>query len=245
MRLETRAVQGGSQRDALERLQEDLRAVRQRREALPRENAELAAEVARLEQEIWGLRQQMDAVHAEAERPASSLPGQLVPPFFVLPSRRTLYGRLRFALLAMPKLPLYLGYLCLSGWVGRVTVLGGFVLLHLLLSALFLQGPEDDDAPTWSFGAEGFSSINCDARTPRVRVRYSELRRVEVQRGWLQRLFGFGSIRVTWSSEEMTSSEGMAAPSQTVDIDVLDEPERLAEWLRARAPTGKGVDRAG
>lgn len=235
MRLETRAGPGGSQRDALERLQEDLRAARQRREALPRENAELSAEVARLEQEILGLRQRVEAARAEAEHPASSLPEQLVPPFHVLPSRRTPYGRLRFALRSLTTAPIVLGYLGLSGRVGRLAVLGGFLLLCLILIALFLQGHEDDDAPTWSFGPEGFAEIRVNTQSPRCKVLYSEMRKIEVRRGWLQRRYGFGFVRVTWAPGEKTSGK-KAGPNQYVDIPLLDEPERLAAWLRARLP---------
>jgi Bacterial PH domain len=235
---------GRAQRDALERVQQELRDVRQQREGLPRENAGLAEEVARLEQEVRGLRRTVEVARTGAERPASSLPGALVPPFHVLPSRRTPYGRLRFALRTMPDTHPVLALMWLA--LGSrplhrpLTVLGVYLLVALVLR-LFLQGPEDDGAPTWSFDGKGFCSV--EAGLFRGRVLYAEVRNVEVRQGWLARRFGFGSVRVTWAPAAETSFGRKAKGGlRVVDIPMLDAPQRLAEWLVARvSATGKQV----
>jgi hypothetical protein len=235
---------GRSQRDELERLQEELRERRQRREVLPRENAELAAEEARLEQEVRALRQRVGEARTEAERAAPSLPDTLVSPFHVLPSRRTLYGRLRFALRerswAFVAVLINLG---VEGRSRRLAILGMFLLTGLVL-ACFLQGPEDDDGPAWSFGEEGFASTR-GVNGSCGQVLYAELRKIEVRRGWLARLFGFGSVRVTWTPGAPTPLGKAVGPTERrVDIELLDEPQRLAEWLQERMP-GKEAERVG
>jgi outer membrane murein-binding lipoprotein Lpp len=245
VRTQTHLARAGrSQRDELERLQEELRARRQRREVLPRENAELAAEVARLEQEVRALRQRVGEARTEAERAAPSLPDTLTLPFHVLPSRRTLYGRLHLAFREWSwGAAGVLVQLSVAGRSRRLAALGMFLLAGLVLVS-FLQGPEDDDGPMWSFGEEGFASTR-GVNGSSGRVLYSELKKVEVRRGWLARLFGFGSVRVTWTPGAPTPL-GKAAGSKErrVDIELLDEPQRLAEWLQARMP-GKEARRVG
>ncbi len=233
---------GRSQRDELERLQEELRERRRRHEVLSRENAEWAAEAARLEQEVRALRQRVGAAHAEAERAAPSLPDTLTLPFYVLPSRRTLYGRLRFALREWSWVSAtLLVQLSVSGRLRRLVVAGLFLLSGLILVSL-LQGPEDDDSPTWRFDEEGFSSTR-GVNGRFSRVLYSELRKVEVRRGWLARRFGFGSVRVTWTpGGAVPPGKTVQVKNLEVDIGTLDAPQRLAEWLQARMP-GKEAER--
>ncbi len=240
MRTQTHPAHAGrSPRDELERLQEELREHRQRREVLPRENAELAAEVARLEQEVRALRQRLGRTRTEAERAAPSLPDTLTLPFHVVPSRRTLYGRLRFVFrVREPWSSMSVFMLMAVAGLGRRLVVAGL----FFLTFLFLQGPEDDESPTWSFDEEGFSSTHGEGGSS-GRVLYSELKKVEVRRGLLARFFGFGSVRVTWTPGEPTLLGKAVGPTERrVDIELLDEPQRLAGWLQARIP-GKEAER--
>ncbi len=236
MSLQSRVDPGRSQRDELERLQEALREARRQRQALPRENAELAARVEALEREVRWLRRTVEVARGEAERPAASLPEQLRAPFKAIPSRRTTYGRMRFALRAMlPALvaAFYLVTTLLSApkhllWVGS--------LLLVIFAGLYIsQGLEDESqGHAWSFDEEGFGPE--DASEGGERVRYASIQRVEVKQGLLERLYGFGSVRVTWTPT-LVSSLGRAVgyPNRAVDIEMLDDPRRLAEWIRERA----------
>jgi hypothetical protein len=233
-----------SQRDELEQLQEELRTARRQREALPGENAELASRVAQLEQEVQWLRRTVQVAREEAERPAASLPDQLVLPFRVAPSRRTAYGRTRYALLLMaPMLSLFLYFpgALFSSSLGPL-LLGGLVLLCLVL-AFFLQGPEDDEEGlAWSFSEEGLAPVGMG--TPHGLVRYPEIQKIEVKQGWLQRLFGFGSVRILWTPASPTSiGRAVSYPNRSLDIDMLDDPRRLAAWLQDQVRKAKEAPR--
>jgi hypothetical protein len=242
MGTQTRPVTGRSQRDELEQIQEELRDVRQQREALPRENAELAAQVDRLKEEVRALEQARATAQAEWTKPAPSLPALLVPPFRATPSRRTAYGRMRFAFRQTGRGVMLVQFLLMftsSIFFGTPPLLGGLfigaTLSWVLLRFVFSQAHEDDDERlAWSFDEEGFGQIAAGPRSGKVL--YSEVRKVEVSRGWLQRLSGVGSVRVTWTTSARPSSLGTAVDPETrvVDIDLHDAPERLAEWLLAR-----------
>lgn len=250
MSTRTQTDSSRSQRDELERLQQELREARRQHELLPRENAELAAQVDRLEQEVRGLRKMAEAAQAEAERPASSLPEQLVPPFRALPSRRTAYGRMRYALKALPSSVAFFVYVGTSVIRSSKSpaMYGGLLLLCLLCLVLLyvLQGPEDDDEgqAAWVFDEEGFAPEGTEAL--KGKVLYSELQSVKVRQGLLQRLFGFGSVRIVWKPGVPTGiGKVLSYPNRMVDIPVLDEPRRLAEWLRERARLPKEATRGG
>jgi hypothetical protein len=122
-------------------------------------------------------------------------------------------------------------YLGVAGLSRRLAVAGLF-----FLASLVFQGPEDDESPTWSFGEEGFASTHGVGHTS-GRVLYSELKKIEVRRGWLARLFGFGAVRVTWTRGAPTpQGKAVGSTDRRVDITLLDEPQRLADWLQARVP---------
>ncbi len=236
----TRAEPGRSQRDELERLQQELRDVRRQREALPRENAELSAQVERLEQEIRWLRRAVEVARGEAERPASSLPEQLVLPFRAMPSRRTAYGRMRFAMKLLPSslaMFLYLGGPAM-GSLRHLAAYGGLILFCLGV-LYFFQGSEDDDeAQAWSFDDKGLAPQGL--ATLHGELLYSEIQSVEVRQGWLQRLFGFGAVRIIWSPVVPTGiGRPLSYPNRFVDLDMLDDPKRLAEWLREQVRVRK------
>jgi membrane protein YdbS with pleckstrin-like domain len=75
-------------------------------------------------------------------------------------------------------------------------------------------------------------------------VRYSEIQKVELKQGGLQRLFGFGSVRILWTPAAPTSiGKAVSYPNRSVDIDMLDDPKRLAEWLRERVRVTKEAQR--
>ena len=239
--IQTRPDPSRSQRDELEQLQQELREARRQRETLPGENAELTSRVAELEREVRLLRRTVAVAREEAERPASSLPDQLVLPFRATPSRRTAYGRARYALVLMaPVLSsfIYFWHAIFDSTLSTVLVLG--TLLLCLVLSFVLQGPEDDEeGRAWSFSEEGLAPMGPGA--PSGLVRYSEIQKVEVKQGLLQGLFGFGSVRVLWTPAAPTSlGKSVSYPNRSVDIDMLDDPKRLAEWLRERARTAKG-----
>jgi hypothetical protein len=240
MSTHTRPDPSRSQRDELEQLQQELREARRQREALPGENAELASRVAALEREVQWLRCTVEVAREEAERPASSLPEQLVLPFRATPSRRTAYGRARYALMLMaPVLGsfVYFWQMIFNSRLGTMLVLG--MLLVCLVLSFVLQGPEDDDeGRAWRFSKEGLAPVGPGA--PSGLVRYSEIQKVEVKQGLLQRLFGFGSVRVLWTPAAPTSlGKSVSYPNRAVDIEMLDDPKRLAEWLGERARKAK------
>lgn len=247
MSTRTQADSGRSQRDELERLQQELRETRRQRDTLPRENSELIAQVDRLEQEVRWLRRMAEVAQAEAGRPASSLPDQLVLPFRASPSRRTAYGRMRYALKMLPSsvaIFLYFGS-SVIGSMQRLATYGGLLLLCLVLLYV-LQGPEDDDEvqSAWAFDEEGFSQEGTEAL--KGKILYSEIQSVEVRQGWLQRLFGFGSVRIVWKPGVPTPiGKSVNYPNRAMDIDLLDDPRRLAEWLRERARLSQEASRAG
>jgi hypothetical protein len=224
----------------LEQLQQELREARRQRETLPLENTELTAQADRLEQEVRWLRRVAEVARAEAARPAASLPDQLALPFRATPSRRTAYGRLRYALKMLPSsvaIFLYFGS-SVIGSLERLATYSGLLLMCLVL-LYFLQGPEDDDElQAWSFDEEGFSPEGGEA--VQGKILYSEIQSVEVRQGWLQRLFGFGSVRILWKPGVPTAiGKSVNFPNRSVDIDLLDDPKRLAEWLQGRARVRK------
>jgi hypothetical protein len=241
---QTRPDPSRSQRDELEQLQQELREARRQRETLPGENAELVSRVAALEREVQWLRRTVEVAREEAERPASSLPDQLTLPFRATPSRRTAYGRARYALVLMaPVLGslVYFWHAIFDSPLGTVLVLG--MLLLCLVLSFVLQGPEDDEeGRAWRFSEEGLSPAGPGA--PSGLVRYAEIQKVEVKQGWLQRFFGFGSVRIQWTPAAPTSiGKAVSYPNRMVDIDMLDDPKRLAEWLRERARVAKEAQR--
>jgi hypothetical protein len=247
MGTQTRPDTGRSQRDELEHLQEELRDVRQQREALPLENAELAAQVDRLKGEVHALEQARATTHAEWTKPVPSLPELLVPPFCATPSRRTAYGRMQFAARQMGRglwLVLAMLMTTTSFFFGTPRPLAGLfigaIVSWFMLRFAFSQSHEDDDERlAWSFDEEGFGQLAAGAQSGKVL--YSEVRKVEVRRDWFQRRWGAGSVRVTWTTSARPSSLGTAVDPETraVDIDLHDAPERLAEWLLARTQAAR------
>ncbi len=235
-----------SKRDELEQLQEELREVRHQREVLPGENAQLVTRLAQLEEEVRALEQARDTARAEWNKPISSLPEQLVTPFYATASRRTLHGRIRAALPSV--LQLWYFYFGLNFWRGiffgnttqagrlRLVLMLGLTVLWLLMLSTSQTHEDDDERLAWSFDNEGFSPVASDKF--RGKVRYSEVRTVEVIQGWLQRLLGFGAVRITWAPAK---EEVM----RTIDIKRLDTPDRLAEWLLARVSEAGGMKTEG
>ncbi|SEU27749.1 hypothetical protein [Stigmatella erecta] len=228
----TRPEQGRSQRDELERLQEDLRGLRRQCEALPTENAGLAAQVARLEDEVRWLRRSLAVAHGEQVRPSASLPERLILPFRASPSRRTLYGKLRSAL---PISGVFVGLSLQSMHSLRAVVTLGLLFpVCVAVRAFLLEPGEMAEGVAWQFDEEGFAPDTLPESPGKVL--YSEVHKVEVIQGPLHRLFGSGAVRVTWIPLATTSlGKAEAYPSRSILIDLLDDPHRLAEWLRQRA----------
>ncbi|ADO75171.1 hypothetical protein [Stigmatella aurantiaca] len=227
----TRPEPGRSQRDELERLQEDLRGLRHQCEALPAENTGLAAQVARLEDEVRWLRRSLTVAHGEQVRPASSLPERLVLPFRANPSRRTMYGKLRSAL---PIWGLFLGlWFQASDSLQALVTLGVLFPVCVAVRAFLLEPSEIAEGVAWQFDEEGFAPDTVPESPSKVL--YTEVRKVEVVQGRLHQLFGSGAVRVTWEPSAPTSlGKAEASPNRSVLIDLLEEPHRLAAWLRQR-----------
>jgi hypothetical protein len=233
----TRPEPSRSRRDELEQLQERLQELRRLHEVKPRENAELASKVEQLEQEVRWLRRAVTVAHGEWARPASSLPEQLQPPFSVTASQRTLYGQAHH--LAGRMTPLLTGLLVTLLVAGpdrwRFSALPGLFLLLFLRLPRFLKS---EVGRSFEMDVDGFGprGIGMD------RVRYDEIQEVEVRQGPLQRLFGFGSVRVTWSpsgATELGRPDGY--PERVIDIPLLDDPQRLARWLRERSARARAA----
>jgi hypothetical protein len=121
-------------------------------------------------------------------------------------------------------------------------MVAGLFLLCLGLSFV-LQGPEDDEeGRAWSFSEEGLAPVGVGA--PSGLVHYSEIQKVEVKQGWLQGLFGFGSVRILWTPAAPTSiGKAVSYPNRSADLGMLDDPRRLAEWLRERVRVTKEARR--
>jgi hypothetical protein len=232
-----------SQRDELERLQEELRDARQRREGLLRENAELSAQVSQLEEKVRSLQKARDTAYAEWSKPPPSLPDPLVPPFCVMPSRRTVYGRVRLALgrdelswlaIMMCMYFTIVGDDLLLGKTTTVLFLGSLILWPILFHAFSRNHRNEDERLAWSFDEEGFGPIQEGNRSGKLL--YSELRDVEVEQEGLGLLWGVGSVRVTWSPTQPTSLGNAVADglSRRVDIGLIDDPQRLSDWLLER-----------
>jgi hypothetical protein len=238
----TRPDPGRSQRDELERLQDDLRSLRQQCEALPTQNAGLAGQVDRLEDEVRWLRRSLAVAHGEQVRPSASLPERLVLPFRANPSRRTLYGKLRSGL---PISGLFVGLsLQAMSNLRAVITLGLLFPVCVVLRAFWLEPEDLTEGVAWQFDAEGFAPDTVPESPGKVR--YSEVRKVEVVQSPLHRLFGSGAIRVTWAPSAPTSlGKAEAYPDRSVLIDLLDDPHRLAEWLRQRTSPAQAGNAGG
>jgi len=234
----TRPEPGRSQRNELERLQEELERLRHQCEALPTQNAELAAQVARLEDEVRWLRRSLAVAHGEQARPAASLPERLILPFRASPSRRSPYGRVRSVL---PLVWLFFALFLQSMNDPRALISLGLLLPVCIAVRAFFQEPDEDaEGVAWRFDEEGFAP-DVSPEIP-GKVLYAEVRKVEVVQGPLQRLLGSGAVRVTWTPSLPTSlGKETDFSCRTVRINLLDDPQRLAEWLRQRtSPAREG-----
>jgi hypothetical protein len=246
MGSQTRAIGGRSQRDDLEQLQEELRDVRHQRQSLPLENAELAAQATRLEAEVRALQQARDGLQAERKKPRPCLPEQLLTPFCATPSQRTASGRMRFALKQVGRsLPVQGLLLLLSGAFFRhspavaALSLGSILVWFMLLSGLSPVLEDEDECLAWSFDDEGFGQIAAGKKSERIR--YSEVRKVEVKQGWFRRLWNSSFIRVTWEPGTLSSvGKRTDAGNRVADIRLHEDPQRLAEWLLERTQEGRG-----
>ncbi|MFP2897230.1 hypothetical protein [Corallococcus sp. 4LFB] len=212
--------------------------MRIQREAIPQEQARLEARRASLEEENRRLRGLLAEARGERIQPEPSLPDLLTPPFRVIPSRRTGYGRMRHALRAMPAVTGWMVTLLLvtSSVFSPARVAAMLFLLAACFGVLFLlQEEPDDDAAwaSWDFGEDGFTQVGQVGAPP---VRYAELVKVEVTQGWLQRRYGFGNVRVVFQPSAPTSvGRALSHPNRSVELQLLDAPERLATWLQERS----------
>lgn len=244
MSTQPRPAPGRSDRDKLEKLQEQLRAARARHAELEREKAELLARTAELEEDRYGPRRATETPRGPLERPAPSLPGHLFPPFTVSPALHSPYARLLTALRQMPRSMKSCSHMLLALLVyPRFFLLGAGAMLVALFGVLALvRAPEDGDAFThWSFDREGFFPVHSGAS--QGKVLYREIQQVRSTQGWLQRLFGLGSVEVVWTPGAPTSLGSASKHSQRiVKLKLLPEPTRLADWLQWRARAARGED---
>jgi hypothetical protein len=72
-------------------------------------------------------------------------------------------------------------------------------------------------------------------------VLYREILQVQSSQGPFQRLSELGTVSVTWTPTVPTSLGSPAGfPQRLVKLKLIETPERLAAWLRTRAPEAQG-----
>lgn len=246
MNSRTNAPPGRSQRDELEQLQSELREARRQREVLPRETAELASRVERLEQEVSWLRRTLAVAGGEASRPAPSLPDQLVLPFLVHPSQQVRYRRQRMAVLLV--LLALAPLLYLAPWGERSTrasLANGLMLVVGFMLMPLLRDPRDSaQALAWRFDEEGLARLGPGA--PSGKILYREIHHVETAEAGPQPLLSHGSLSITWLPG-VTTSLGKPAtfPLRRVELEQIDDSVRLADWLRDRVQQAREERKAG
>jgi hypothetical protein len=180
----------------------------------------------------------------ELGRPAPSMPDHFLPPFYLSPELRSARGRLRTALKRLPASAGLCAQMALALLIHPAFFFPGLgaMLVALLVVHLLAPAPEDSDAFThWSFDEEGFFPSH--AGSSQGKVFYREIQHVHSGQGWLQKLSGLGSVEVVWIPGARTSlGSASTHPQRIVKLKLLQEPERLATWLRGRAQAARGED---
>jgi hypothetical protein len=206
--------------EALESVQEELRAERRTLEALPREHAELQARLAKLQGERVQLLGELEALKKGRPGKAPRLPERLEPPFELRP----VSSLQRVARDALPALILVV---LMSGlaW-GQSPFMMGFFWIIMLPWMLKPALDRRSKRPRWLFGGSGLEE-HVEGVMPVV-VPYAEVLDVEVHTSFRQHRRGVGSVVIRCKPK----SGGWQGQSLT--LKDVPEPERLAEWIRSK-----------
>ncbi len=205
---------------ALEEIEDTLRAERRALGPLPGENAGLQARLERLKGERDRLQGELEELRTGRARNLPRLPEVLVPPFKVrspVPARRLLRAALpSLALLGV--LFIFLKDLSRAGQRIFLLVMGGFLLVRLFA----LWGGRS----WWNFSEVGIEGGGKEAGEPRVP--YSKITGVKVDATPSQRRRGVGTVQVTYEEELGGRVE------KNLTLKDVPEPERLASWIQAK-----------
>jgi hypothetical protein len=203
---------------ALEQAREALSTERSTQEQLAGERVELQGKAERLQAE-------RDQLRAELERLREGRPGrvprlpELRLPFEVrppVPFRR----RVRDALPVLMVLVLPFAVVW-SKKLSDVAMLG-FVLLMILSQFLTLRHGRS----RWRFSELGIEATQQEVQG--ALVRYTDVVGVEAYSSKSQRLWGVGSVGVTY--------QAVSGEQKLLTLKDVPEPDRLAEWLRLKCP---------
>lgn len=205
---------------ALEEIEDTLRAERRALAPLPDENVELRARLERLMSERDQLQGELEELLKGRARNHPRLPEVLNPPFVVrspVPVRRML----RTALPSLALLVVLLSFMKDSMHLGQtifLLVLGVFLVLRL--PALWVGGS------SWQFSEADIRGYG--KKTGVARVLYSSITSVKVDATPSQRRRGVGTIQVTYQEEFSGEMEKL------LTLEDVPEPERLASWIQAK-----------
>jgi hypothetical protein len=204
---------------AVEEIEDALKAERRALEPLPGENAELREKLQRLTAERDQLRDELERLRQGRPRGLPRLPEVLAPPLKILP-HVSMRRRLREALPFLTPL----GVLALFG----KEQLGAWALILLLAVVGWGVARVADvsrSRGSWRLGEDGFEAFG---EGEPVSVKYANITRVEVQVSGAQRRRGVGTVHVR------CEEKGEERPLKFLELKDVPEPERLAAWLQAK-----------
>lgn len=205
---------------ALESVQEELRAERRTLEALPRENAELQARLAKLQEERVQLLGELEALKKGRPGKAPRLPERMEPPFELRP-----VSSLQRVLRDVSPALIVLGLMSGLAWGQAMLQLVVFwmVMLPWMLKPALARRSKRS---RWLFGESGLEE-HVEGVQPVV-VPYAEVLDVEVHTSFRQHRRGIGSVMIRCKLKSRGGQE------QSLTLKDVPEPERLAEWIRSK-----------
>ena len=214
---------------ALEEIEDTLRAERRTLGPWVGENAALRERLERLEAERDQLQEELEGVRKGRARNHPRLPEVLVP-FFRIRSSVPVRHQLRTALPSLALLGLLFFILRDQAHsVQRVFVfcIGVFLLMRFL--SLWLGGA------WWDFSETGIRGGGKEAGEGQVP--YSRITGIKVDATPSQRRRGVGTVQVTYEEEPGGAVE------RTLTLKDVPEPERLASWIQEKRSPRLGASR--
>lgn len=208
---------------ALESVQEELRAEQRALESLPREEFELRHRLEELHRERVGLLEELEKMRAGPAN-VPRLPASLEVPFELRPwiAPKPLLREIAPTLLLIGVVEVMQGGLK-PLMVGAFCVLLQWWLMRLSAGSWSRQ-------PQWRF-SEGTIEEHVDGVLPVV-VPYAEVLDAEVRGSFRQHRLGVGSVLVRCKPRQGETQ------GQTLTLRDIPEPERLAEWIRSKRGIG-------